>query len=186
MTFYSGMGQLMENTVPNVKNKSHTITADIEVPAEGANGVIIAQGGRFGGWSLYVKDGVLKYVHNYVGINEYPVVATEPLPAGRVTVQYKFTYEGGAETGAGGTGALYVGNKKVGEAHIDKTVPFQFSLDETLDIGRDLATPVTNDYEMGDNDFNGTIHSVKVDVAKGAGAYYEPPENINNRLMANS
>ena len=139
MTFYSGMGQLMENTVPNVKNKSHTITADIEVPEEDANGVIIAQGGRFGGWSLYVKDGVLKYVHNYVGIEEYPVVATEPLPAGRVKVQYKFTYEGGEQTGAGGTGALYVGNKKVGEAHIDKTVPFQFSLDETLDIGRDLG-----------------------------------------------
>ena len=72
MTFYSGMGQLMENTVPNVKNKSHTITADIEVPEEDANGVIIAQGGRFGGWSLYVKDGVLKYVHNYVGIRRIP------------------------------------------------------------------------------------------------------------------
>jgi arylsulfatase A-like enzyme len=185
MTFYSGMTQLAENTVPNVKNKSHTVTADIDVPAK-ANGVIIAQGGRFGGWSLYVKDGVLKYVHNYVGITEYPVVATEPLPAGRVTVQYKFTYEGGAETGKGGTGALYVGNKKVGEAHIDQTVPFTFSLDETLDIGRDPSTPVTNDYETGNNDFNGTIHSVKIDVAKGAGAYYEPLENISNRLLAHS
>ena len=102
-----------------------------------------------------------------------------------MTVQYKFTYEGGAETGEGGTGALYVGNKKVGEAHIDETVPFTFSFDETLDIGRDPATPVTNDYPMGDNDFNGKIHSVKVDVAKDAVAYYEPPENINNRLMAN-
>jgi len=185
MTFYTGMGQLMENTVPNVKNKSHTITADIEVPAEGANGVIVAQGGRFGGWSLYVKNGVLKYCHNYIGITEYPVVATEPLPAGRVTVQYKFTYEGGTQTGAGGTGALYVGNKKAGEAHIDRTVPFTFSFDETLDIGRDPATPVTGDYLMGDNDFNGTIHSVKIDVAKEAVSYYEPPENIYNRLMAN-
>ena len=79
MTFYTGMSHLAENTVPNVKNKSHTITADIEVPAK-ANGVIIAQGGRFGGWTLYVKDGVLKYVHNYLGISEYPVVATEPCP----------------------------------------------------------------------------------------------------------
>jgi arylsulfatase len=184
MTFYTGMSHLAENTVPNVKNKSHTITADIEVPAK-ANGVIIAQGGRFGGWTLYVKDGVLKYVHNYLGISEYPVVATEPLPAGRVTVQYKFTYEGGSATGAGGTGALYVGNKKVGEAKIGKTVPFQFSLDETLDIGSDLATPVTKDYQLGDNDFTGTIHSVKVDVAKGGVAYYEPPENALNRLMAN-
>ena len=184
MTFYTGMGQLMENTVPNVKNKSHTVTADIEVPAK-ANGVIVAQGGRFGGWTLYMKDGVLKYCHNYVGITEYPVVATEPLPAGRVTVQYKFTYEGGAETGKGGTGALYVGNKKVGEAHIDATVPFTFSFDETLDIGRDPATPVSKDYAMGDNDFSGKIHSVKVEVAKDAVAYYEPSENITNRLMAN-
>jgi len=186
MTFYSGMGQLPENTVPNVKNKSHTITADIEVP-EKANGVIIAQGGRFGGWTLYMKDGVLKYVHNYIGIKEYPVVATEPLPAGRVTVQYKFTYEGGTDTGKGGTGALYVNNKKVGEAHIDQTVPYQFSLDETLDIGRDGATPVTDDYAMGSgNAFNGTIHSVTVDIGKNPAAYYEPPENIENRLMAYS
>ena len=184
MTFYSGMGQLTENTVPNVKNKSHTVIADIEAPAK-ANGVIIAQGGRFGGWTLYLKDGVLKYVHNYLGITEYPVVATEPLPAGRTTVQYKFTYEGGAETGKGGTGALYVGNKKVGEAHIDKTVPFMYSFDETLDIGRDPATPVTEDYAMGDNDYNGKIHSVTVDIGQNAVAYFEPPENVSNRLMAN-
>ena len=102
-----------------------------------------------------------------------------------MTVQYKFTYEGGSEAGAGGTGALYVGNKKVGEAKISKTVPFQFSLDETLDIGSDLATPVTKDYPMGDNNFSGTIHSVKVDVANAGVAYYEPPENMLNRLMAN-
>ena len=185
MTFYSGMGQLPENTVPNVKNKSHTVTADIEVPAK-ANGVIVAQGGRFGGWTLYVKDGVLKYVHNYVGLEEYPVVATEPLPAGKVTVQYKFTYEGGDKAGMGGTGALYVNNKKVGEAHIDKTVGYTFSLDETLDIGRDASTPVTDDYPMGSqNAFNGKIYSVTVDIGKNAVAYYEPPENIWNRLMAN-
>ena len=185
MTFYSGMGQLPENTVPNVKNKSHTISADIEVPAK-ANGVIVAQGGRFGGWTLYVKDGVLKYVHNYVGLEEYPVVATEPLPAGKVTVQYKFTYEGGDQAGMGGTGALYVNNEKVGEAHIDKTVGYTFSLDETLDIGRDASTPVTDDYPMGSqNAFNGKIYSVTVDIGGNAVAYYEPPENIWNRLMAN-
>ena len=184
MTFYEGMGQLMENTVPNVKNKSHTITADIDVPAE-ANGVIVAQGGRFGGWSLYVKDGILKYCHNYVGYKTYPVAATQALPAGKVTVQYKFTYDGGTEPGAGGMGALYVGNKKVGEARIDKTVPFTFSFDETLDIGRDPATPVTDDYPMRDNAFNGKIYSVKIDVDKSAVAYQEDPEHLYERLMAN-
>ena len=184
MTFYEGMGQLMENTVPNVKNKSHTITADIDVPAE-ANGVIVAQGGRFGGWSLYVKDGILKYCHNYVGFKTYPVAATQALPAGKVTVQYKFTYDGGTEPGAGGMGALYVGNKKVGEARIDKTVPFTFSFDETLDIGRDPATPVTDDYPMRDNAFNGKIYSVKIEVDKSAVAYQEDPEHLYERLMAN-
>jgi arylsulfatase len=184
MTFFADMGQLPENTVPNVKNKSHTVTADIDVPEQGAEGVIIAQGGRFGGWSLYVKDGVLVYCHNYLGISEYKVVASEPLPAGRVTVQYKFTYEGGDKTGAGGVGELAIGRKKVGEDEIERTVPFQFSLDETLDIGRDLATPVSSDYLMGDNAFTGVIHSVKVDLDKDAVAYYEPPENIMNRLMA--
>lgn len=184
MTFFPGMRQLAENTVPNVKNKSHTVTADIDVPEEGAEGVIIAQGGRFGGWSLYVKDGVLMYCHNYLGITEYKVAAMELLPAGRVTVQYKFTYEGGEKTGAGGVGALYLGRRKVGEGEIERTVPFQFSLDETLDIGRDLATPVSSDYLLGDNAFTGVIHSVKVDLDKDAVAYYEPPENIMNRLMA--
>ena len=183
MTFYPGMVQLMENTVPNVKNKSHTITADIEAPDAG-NGVIVAQGGRFGGWSLYMKDGVLKYCHNYIGLEQFPVAAAEPLPTGRVTVQYRFTYDGG-DPGAGGTGALYVNNKKVGEAHLEKTVPYTFSLDETLDIGCDLATPVTDDYPMGDNKFNGKIYSVIVDIGKNPVAYYEPPENIYNRLMAN-
>ena len=183
MTFYPGMTQLLENTVPNVKNKSHTVTADIEAPDKG-NGVIIAQGGRFGGWTLYMKDGVLKYCHNYVGLEEYQIAATEPLPAGRVTVQYKFTYDGG-DPGSGGTGALYVNNKKVGEAQIEKTVPYTFSLDETLDIGCDLATPVTEDYAMGDNKFNGKVYSVIVDIGKSPVAYYEPPENIYNRLMAN-
>ena len=182
MTFYSGMGQLMENTVPNVKNKSHTVTADIEVPDK-ANGVIIAQGGRFGGWSLYVKDGVLKYSHNYVGITEYPVAATEPLPAGRVTVQYKFTYEGGDQTGQGGTGALYVNNKKIGEAHIDKTVPFTYSLDETLDIGRDLATPVTADYAIGRQRLqrqdllgHGRHRQDRYGLLRAAGERLQPPD----------
>jgi arylsulfatase len=183
--FFPGMGRLSENSVVSIKNKSFSVTAEVEVGSKPAHGVIIAQGGRFGGWTLYLKDGVLKYVHNYLGITEYPVVATEPLPVGRATVQFKFTYEGGDKTGQGGTGALYVGNKKVGEAHIDKTVPFMYSFDETLDIGRDPATPVTKEYTMGDNAFNGKIYSVTIDIGKNAVAYYEPPENIMNRVMFN-
>lgn len=184
MTFYPGMGHLMENTVPNVKNKSHTVTADVEIPAEGAAGVIIAQGGRFGGWSLYVVDGVLKYCHNYLGIAEFVISAAEPLPAGRVTVQYEFTYDGGPQPGAGGTGKLYVGAAEVGQGTIDRTVPFSFSLDETLDIGRDGATPVSSEYPMHANAFTGKIYAVTVDIGEDAVAYVEPPENIYNRLMS--
>ena len=188
MTFYPGMGNLQEDTVPNVKNKSHTVTAEIEVPESAgtdANGVIIAQGGRFGGWSLYVKDGVLKYVHNYLGLQLYPVVATTPLPPGKLTVEYRFAYEGGNEAGKGGTGALYVNDKKVGEARIEKTVPYRFSGDP-LDIGRDGASPVSDDYPMGRaNAFNGRIYSVTIDIGPKATAYYEPPENIWRRMMAN-
>ena len=185
MTFYPGMRNLQEDTVPNVKNKSHTVTAEIEAPDAGkANGVIIAQGGRFGGWSLYVMDGVLKYVHNYLGLQSYPVVATTPLPAGKSTVEYRFTYEGGNETGKGGTGALYVNSMKVGEARIEKTVPYRFSGDP-LDIGRDGASPVSEDYPMGSaNAFNGRLYSVTIDIGENAVAYYEPPENIWNRRMA--
>ena len=148
-------------------------------------GTVIAQGGRFGGWSLYVMDGVLKYVHNYLGLQSYPVVATTPLPSGKSTVEYRFTYEGGNETGKGGTGALYVNSMKVGEARIEKTVPYRFSGDP-LDIGRDGASPVSEDYPMGSaNAFNGRLYSVTIDIGKNAVAYYEPPENIWNRLMAN-
>lgn len=183
MTFYPGMIRLMENTVPNVKNKSHTVTAELEVPAAVANGVIVAQGSRFGGWSLYVKDGRLKYCHNYLGVSTYCVAAKDSLPAGPVTVQYKFAYDGG-DPGASGTGALYVGGKKVAEGRIEKTVPYQFSIDETLDVGCDLAVPVTDDYPSRHNAFTGTIRSVTIDIGNHAVAYHEDPENVYNRLMA--
>ena len=184
MTFYAGMGHLPENTVPNVKNKSHSISADVEIPATGAEGVIIAQGGRFGGWSLYVVDGALKYCHNYLGVAEYIVATEEQLPAGRMTLRYEFAYDGGSQPGAGGMGTLYVGDAQAGQGRIDQTVPFSFSLDETLDIGRDGATPVSSDYPLRNNAFTGKIYAVTVDIDDNAVAYVEPPENIYDRLMA--
>jgi arylsulfatase A-like enzyme len=184
VTLYPGMVRLMENTVPNVKNKSHTISAELEVPSGGANGVIVAQGNRFGGWSLYVLDGRLKYCHNWLGVQRYYVAAPGRLPTGKVMVEYRFTYDGGDQPGAGGTGALYVGGKKVSEGRIDRTVPFQFSFDETLDVGCDLALPVTEEYPVGDNAFTGTIGSVTIDIGPSPTAYYEPPENLYNRLLA--
>jgi hypothetical protein len=158
--------------------------------------VIIAQGGRFAGWSLYVKDGRLNYCHNYLGTDMYCVKAPDPLPTGKVTVQYRFTYDGG-DPGSGGTGELYVDGKKMAEGRIDKTVPFEFSPDETMDVACDLGTPVTDDYPVrttrffkrlrhtgGKNDFTGTLNWVTIDLGPNPVAYYENPENIYNRVMA--
>ena len=185
LTLYAGMGRLNENCAPNIKNTSHTVSAELEIPAGGANGVIVAQGGRFAGWSLYVRNNRLTYCHNYLGINWYFVRAADPLPAGKVTVEYKFTYDGG-DPGSGGTGTLYVSGKKVGEGRIEKTVPYQISVEETLDVGCDSATPVTDEYPMGQdkNHFTGTIGLVTIDIGPSPSTYYEDPRILYARLLA--
>jgi arylsulfatase len=154
----------MENAVLNVKNQSHRVTAAVEVPEGGAEGVIIAQGGRFGGWSLYAKENKLTYCHNWVGLDHYIVTAEEPLPAGPATVRFEFAFDGGAP-GAGGTGTLFVNDAQVGQGRIDNTVGYTFSLDEGMDVGMDLASPVSEDYAEGDNAFTGTIRFVQIDVS---------------------
>ena len=184
MTFYPGMTHLMENTVLNVKNRSHTITAEVEIPEGGANGVIFAQGGRFAGWSLYVKDGAAKYVHNWFDSDYYYVGGEEKLPTGKVNIRYHFNFEGDAP-GGGGTGTIFVNDKKVSEGKIEKTVPFIFSADETMDVGGDLALPVTDDYAEGeDNQFSGKIHWVRVDLEEDNVSHLEPEELKYHRVLA--
>jgi arylsulfatase len=183
MTLFPGMIHLMENTVPNVKNKSHSVSAELEIPEGGAEGVIVAQGGRFGGWSLYVKDGKLHYVHNFSGSALYPVIAETPLPAGPVTVKYDFAFDGG-EAGAGGTGTLYVDGEQVGQGRIERTVSYQFSLDEGLDVGRDTASPVTDDYPVRDNAFTGTLHNVRIDLGQDGADAHLSPELVIANVMA--
>jgi arylsulfatase len=184
MTFYPGMTHLMEMTVLNVKNRSHTITAEVEIPEGGAEGVLIAQGGRFAGWSLYVKDSSAKYVHNWFDSEYYYVGGQEKLPAGTVNIRYHFNFEGDAP-GGGGTGTLYVNDEKVTEAQIDKTVPFIFSADETLDVGGDLALPVTDDYPEGEkNQFSGKINWVRVDLEEDSVSHLEPEELKYHRALA--
>ena len=184
MTFYPGMTHLMEMTVLNVKNRSHTITAEVEIPEGGANGVIIAQGGRFAGWSLYVKDGAAKYVHNWFDADYYYVGGEEKLPTGTVNIRYHFNFEGDAP-GGGGTGTLYLNDKKVAEGKIEKTVPFIFSADETMDVGGDLALPVTEDYPEGEsNQFSGKINWVRIDLEKDNVSHLEPEELKYHRALA--
>ncbi len=122
-----------------------------------------AQGGRFAGWSLYMKDGKVSYVHNWVGKERYTITAPEPLVPGKATIRYEFAYEGD-KPGSGGTGTIFVNGQKVAEGRIANTTPFLFSADETADVGVDKATPVTDDYAEGDNEFTGTIEKVTVEL----------------------
>lgn len=171
MTLHEGMTGMMDNVFINVKNRSHTITAELEIPpsrdasAPGVNGVIICQGGRFGGWSLYAKDGKLNYCYNWVGLKEYKLTTSEPLPAGKVTVKFAFLYDGGG-LGKGGTGTLFVNGQKVAEGRIEHTASVIFSPDETADVGVDEATNVTTDYQERDNRFTGRIVKVVVELQK--------------------
>ena len=169
LTLHAGMKGMSENVFINVKNRSLTITADVEIPAGGANGVILAQGGRFGGWSLYFKGGRPVYTYNFLGLQRYTVKASQAVPAGKATIRLEFAYDGGG-AGKGGLGTIYVNEKKIAEGRIERTQPTIFSADETADVGEDDATPVTEDYKSYDNKFTGKILKVTVDVKEmGAG-----------------
>jgi len=166
---FAGMGRLSENTVLNVKNKSHSITAEIDVPAQGAEGVIVAQGGNIGGWSLYCKAGRLKYCYNLLGINYSYAETTPPLPAGTHQVRMEFKYDGGG-LGKGGTVSLFVDGKKAGEGRVPATAPFVFSADDGLDVGEDSGAPVSPDYKATGNEFNGRIRGIQLAIDKVAEA----------------
>ena len=165
LTLYDGMNGMLENTFINVKNQSKTITAEVEIPEGGANGVILAQGGRFGGWSLYMKDGKPAYTYNFLGLSRYTVSASDALPAGPATIKVDFAYDGGGP-GKGGVATLSVNGKTVAEGRIEKTQPFVFSADETADVGLDNQTPVAEDIGIGpvETRFTGTIRKVTVEV----------------------
>jgi arylsulfatase len=141
LTLAEGMTGMTENVFLNIKNRSKTITAKVVVPEDGAHGAILVQGGRFGGWALYTKDGVPAYDYNFLGLERFTVAASEPLAPGKSSIRFAFDYDGGGP-GKGGTGTLFVNDRKVGEGRIDRTQPAIFSADETADVGIDLATPV--------------------------------------------
>jgi arylsulfatase len=166
-TLYAGMGRLSENSVVNIKNKSFAVTSDLEVPAKGAEGVIIAQGGRFGGWSLYATGGKAKFLYNVLGIKSFGVEATKPIPAGKTQVRMEFAYDGGG-MGKGGTVTLYCDGKEVGKGRVEQTQGFIFSADETTDLGYESGTTVSPDYTVHSSKFNGKINWVQIDLGKDA------------------
>jgi arylsulfatase len=165
LTLGEGMVGMSENVFLNIKNKSKVITAEIEV-MEGreAHGTILVQGGRFGGWALYMKDGVPAYDYNYLGMQSTTIAGTEKLAPGKVTIRFEFAYDGGGY-GKGGQATLFVNGKKVGEGRIEHTQAMVFSADETADVGIDLSTPVVASIGSGSKSkFTGTIHKITIEV----------------------
>jgi arylsulfatase A-like enzyme len=162
---FGGMGRLTESSVVNIKNKSYAVTADVTVPKSGAKGVIIAQGGAFNGWSLYAKDGKLKYCYNLLGIRLFYAESDQAIPAGQHQVRMEFKYDGGG-LAKGGNALLYLDGKKVGEGRVETTVPMIFSADETCDIGKGTGSAVSPDYDPKVNEFSGEVNWVQIDLEK--------------------
>jgi arylsulfatase A-like enzyme len=164
---FGGMGRLSENSVIVTKNKSHAVTANVTVPDGGANGVLVAQGGAFAGWSLYVHDGAPRYAYNMLGLRMTVIEGTKAVPDGDHQVRMEFDYDGGG-LAKGATIRLYVDGEPAGEGRIDATVPVLFSADETTDVGKDTGTRVSPDYEATGNDFTGKVHWVQIDIDEEA------------------
>ncbi len=163
LTLYEGMSGLLENDFINIKNTSFEIVADVETTDRPANGVVVAQGGRFGGWSLHVKEGVPKFTYNYLGLKYSVATGNSKLPSGKSTLKMDFAYDGG-KPGSGGTATLYVDGKSVGSVKVEKTQMAIFSPDETAGIGIDTETSVSKEYDATNSKFTGSIHKVSINL----------------------
>ena len=174
---YRGMTRLSENSVLNLKNKSHSVTAEVDVPDGGATGVIVAQGGAFAGWSLYLHEGKPKYCHNLAGLMRFYVEGTDAVPAGTHQVRMEFAYDGGG-LAKGGAVTLYIDGKQIGDGHINASVPMIYSADETCDVGSDLGTPVSEDYTSVASRFTGTVNWVQLDIGDDSHDHLITPEDL--------
>ncbi len=181
--FFPGMGRLSENSVVSIKNKSFSVTAEVIVPDEGVNGVIIAQGGRFGGWALYTKDGCAHFAYNTLGIHLYTTVADAPIPPGTHQVRMEFNYDGGG-LAKGGDVTLYHDGSKVGAGRVEHTQPMVFSADETTDIGYESGTTVSPDYNAHRSRFTGKINWVQIDLGSDNHDHFIDPDERLRVAMA--
>jgi hypothetical protein len=166
-----------------VKNKSHTVTAQVTVPESGAAGVIVTQGGGVGGWSLYAHEGRLKYCYNFFGIDYYMTTADEPIPAGKHELKMEFAYDGGG-MGKGGNVTLYYDGRAVGTGRVDQTEPMAFSADEACDVGSDTGSPASTDYGPTGNKFSGVIDWVRLDIGADSHDHLVTAEHKLNIAMS--
>lgn len=181
--FYPGMGRLSENSVVSIKNKSFSVTAEVEVPDDGVEGVVIAQGGRFGGWAVYAKQGKAKFVYNVLGIQEFISEADEPIPAGLHQVRVEFAYDGGG-LAKGGDVSFYYDGDAVGVGRVEATQPMVFSADETTDIGYESGTTVTPEYNAETSKFTGKIKWVRLDLGLDDHDHFIDPDDLFRIAMA--
>ena len=170
---YPGM-VLTESSVINLKNKSHSITADIEIPSAPAKGVIVAQGANFGGWALYLQKGHLKYTYNFLGLSVYEIESPNVLSQGRHEIKMEFKYDGNG-LGKGGAVSLLVDGQKVADGRLEHTVPVIFAADSTCMVGDKIGAPISNDFKEGGNNFSGRINWVRIDVGS---------ENFNSLITS--
>jgi arylsulfatase len=159
--YVQGQTRIPEGASPDIKNKSWSITAEVEVKADGS-GMIITQGGLFGGWALYLEKGKPVFHYYYVDVNHYEVAGKDALAPGKHTVTMNFAYDGGG-VGKGGTVTLGVDGTEVGKGRLEKTIPLRVTLDESLDVGSDAGTPVNLSYEVP-FEFTGKIDKVTIDL----------------------
>jgi arylsulfatase len=163
LTVYAGMTGMLENAFINVKGAHHTVTAEVELKNAATEGVIIAQAGYFGGWTLYMKGGRVHHEYNFFALERTNIADPSALAPGKHTIVYEFVPDE-AKPGTGGNSTLTVDGKKVAEGHIPKTEPYAFSGDEGADVGVDLETNVSPDYKPINNAFTGTIEKVTVEA----------------------
>jgi hypothetical protein len=179
---YPAMRRLGENAVLNLKNKSHSVTAEVVVPDGGAEGVIVAQGGALGGWSLYTKHGMLTYCYNLLGLQRFTITGTTPLPAGSHQIRAEFAYDGGG-LGKGGTVTLYLDGQPAGNGRVDSTEAYTYSYDETTDVGCETGTTVSDDYRARDSRFTGTINWVRLEAGLDGHDHLIDPEHLTRIAM---
>lgn len=167
LTLYTGMEGMMENTFINIKNRSFSVTADIVIPNKGAQGVILSQGGRFGGWSVYMKDDKPAFIYNFLGLEHYVIASKSKLNEGKANVKIDFKYDGGGN-GKGGDVTIFIDGESVATGRVEKTQPNMFSADETADVGLDNQTPVTVSEDIGygpeETRFTGGIDKIVVEI----------------------
>jgi arylsulfatase len=182
--FLPGMGRLSENSVVNIKNRSYSVTAQVDVPdGRPLDGVVIAQGGQFGGWAVYAKDGHLVYAYNVLGIHLFTVVSDAPVPSGSHEIRVEFAYDGGG-LAKGGDVSLYCDGDQIGSGRVEATQPLVFSADETTDIGRESGTTVSPDYTAKTSRFTGKLHWVQIDLGDDDHNHFIDPEEHIRIAMA--